>query len=161
MPSGDTFSIPPIAALLDRLPLGDCIVDPFARNSMRAHWRNDLSPDTPAEFHLHAEAFVDLLAAKGVRPSAILFDPPYSYRQCRELYQAVGAEWLRDDQQQVGRWQRLKDKLTELCALDAVVVSFGWNSTGFGKTRGWRPIEYLLVNHGSAHNDTIVTVERR
>ena len=47
MPSPDTFSIAPIASLLDHW-LHDCevIVDPFARNSNRGTITNDLSPNT-------------------------------------------------------------------------------------------------------------------
>ncbi len=40
-------------------------------------------------------------------------------------------------------------------------ISFGWNSSGFGKKRGFEIIEILLVAHGGRHNDTIVTVERK
>lgn len=162
MPSANTFSIGPIAKLLSELQLGVCVVDPFARDSQYAKvWSNDLNPSSTARYHLHAEAFADLLIAQQVRATAVLFDPPYSYRQCREVYDSVGAAWLKDDQQQVGRWSRLKNKLHCVVEQDALVVSFGWNSSGFGKTRGYTLLEMLVVNHGSAHNDTIVTVERR
>ena len=40
-----------------------------------------------------------------------------------------------------------------------IVLSCGWNSMGIGKTRGFEIIEILLVAHGGAKNDTIVTVE--
>lgn len=32
---------------------------------------------------------------------------------------------------------------------------------GFGLKRGYELLEVLLVPHGAAHNDTIVTVERK
>ena len=35
------------------------------------------------------------------------------------------------------------------------------NSIGIGKKKGFEIIEILLVCHGRAHNDTIVTVERK
>ena len=41
------------------------------------------------------------------------------------------------------------------------MISFGWNSIGFGKNRGFEIIEILLVAHGGTKNDTIVTVERK
>ena len=55
------------------------------------------------------------------------------------------------------------------CHLDAlnfiipggIAISCGWNSIGMGKTHGFEIIEILLVCHGRAHNDTIVTVERK
>jgi hypothetical protein len=40
-----------------------------------------------------------------------------------------------------------------------IALSFGWSSVGFGKNRGWRMIEILLVCHGGAHNDTICVAE--
>ena len=40
-------------------------------------------------------------------------------------------------------------------------ISFGWNSNGMGKNRGFEIVEILLVAHGGHHNDTIVTVEKR
>jgi hypothetical protein len=39
--------------------------------------------------------------------------------------------------------------------------SCGWNSNGFGKGLGFEMIELLLIAHGSMHNDTIVTIERK
>lgn len=161
MPSAETFSIKPIADLLNRLPLGSCVVDPFARNSRYAHvWSNDLSPAANARFQMDAEDFAELLIAEGVKATAILFDPPYSLRQVKEVYQGVGKPFGKDESQQAIRWSRLKDKLSKCCAPGCLVISFGWNSTGFGKSRGFVPVEYLIVNHGAAHNDTICTVER-
>ena len=42
-----------------------------------------------------------------------------------------------------------------------IVISCGWNTQGMGKQNGFEIIEILLVCHGGAHNDTIVTVERK
>lgn len=43
---------------------------------------------------------------------------------------------------------------------NVIVISFGWNSNGIGKTKGLEIIEILIVAHGGQHNDTICTVER-
>ena len=40
-------------------------------------------------------------------------------------------------------------------------ITFGWNSTGLGKKRGFEITRILIVCHGSMHNDTICTVEER
>jgi len=45
--------------------------------------------------------------------------------------------------------------------LGGIAISFGWNSNGFGKKLGFEIIEILIVPHGSSHNDTIVTIERK
>jgi hypothetical protein len=55
----------------------------------------------------------------------------------------------------------VKTALSEILAPNAVVISFGWNSAGFGTKRGLDLWEILLVPHGGPHNDTIVTVERK
>ena len=159
-PTSATFSSPPVAALLSRY-LAGVSVDPFARGSSLATITNDLDPNQPAMHHMHAEEFADMLTAQGVVADVILLDPPYSYRQCVEVYKSVGREWLKDDQQQVCRWSRLKDKLTAILRPGGIAISFGWNTNGFGKIRGFEALEYLCIAHGSAHNDTLVTVERR
>jgi len=66
-----------------------------------------------------------------VSADVVLFDPPYSPRQISECYQQIGRK----------------------CGTQ--------NSMGFGLTRGYELKEILLVTHGAAHNDTIVTVERK
>jgi hypothetical protein len=42
-----------------------------------------------------------------------------------------------------------------------IAISCGWNTNGFGKTLGFEIVEILVVPHGSSHNDTLVTVERK
>jgi hypothetical protein len=48
-----------------------------------------------------------------------------------------------------------------LLTQDSVVLSFGWNSVGFGKGLGFELEELLLVCSGADHNDTICIAERR
>ena len=61
MPSAETFSIRPIARLLDRyLQPGAVILDPFARNSLRATHTNDLNPATEALWQpCHADVLLE------------------------------------------------------------------------------------------------------
>ena len=40
-------------------------------------------------------------------------------------------------------------------------ITCGWNSYGWGKRFGFEPVELLIVCHSSAHNDTMVLVERK
>ncbi len=162
MPSGNTFTMRPVKRLLESYDLGDTIIDPFSRNTQYAKtWSNDLNPETSAKFHLPANEFSQMCVTEKVRASAILFDPPYSYRQCVEIYNSVGKKWLKEDQQQVGRWSNIKNDLTECLLPNGLVFSFGWNTNGFGKKRGFEIVEVIVLSHGSAHNDTLVTVERK
>ena len=55
----------------------------------------------------------------------------------------------------------VKDALSGLLRVGGLAISCGWNSTGFGKKRGYELLEVLLVCHGRCHNDTIVVVERK
>jgi hypothetical protein len=90
-----------------------------------------------------------------------IFDPPYSARQVKEVYAGQGRQFFKADSQNHGRWTKERDLLAQIIKVGGHVISFGWNSTGMGKKRDFEKVELLLVNHGSAHNDTICLVERK
>ena len=160
MPDPNTFSIPPIAAVLDRWLAGrHVIVDPFARESLRGTVRNDLAPTMPTEYHLEATAFCQAIRAAGCLADGVLFDPPYSPRQISESYKAVGLSVGMAETQNGRFYKAVRDELDQVLLPGGVAISCGWNSSGFGTTRGYEIVEILLVAHGGAHNDTIVTVE--
>ncbi len=159
MPSKWTFTIKPIAELLAKyVGDGKGWVDPFAGENSPAEFTNDIDPDRKVMSHLEATDF-----ARGLNGNVkgILFDPPYSLEQCKRVYENVGRKFTMRDGQICGRWTELKDILSRKLSTGNVVISFGWNSEGFGKGRGFKLEEIMLVAHGSGHNDTIVTVERK
>jgi hypothetical protein len=159
MPNADTFSIKPIAdLLLERLP-GGVIVDPFARNSQIGTIRNDINAETDAHYHMDAIDFCEMLAARGVRADAVLLDPPYSPRQFSECYKAAGIKPTEKHTQNARILATVKASLAALLKSGGVAITCGWNSTGLGMKRGMVLREVLIVCHGAAHNDTIVTVE--
>lgn len=160
MPSPDTFSIRPIADLLNRwLKAEHVSVDPFARNSTRATITNDLNPSTAAMFHMKAEDFV--LTLEPASADVALFDPPYSPRQISEVYQQVGLACGTKDTQNARLYKSVKDGLHAALKPGGVAICCGWNTMGFGLGRGYTMEEILIVAHGGAHNDTLVTVERK
>lgn len=162
MPSADTFTMPPVAGLLDRHLAGrEVIIDPFARNGRRGTLRNDLNPETRAEHHMDAVDFCERMVAAGVRADAALFDPPYSVRQISEVYQQVGRPCGREETQGGRLEGAVKDRLGRMLRPGGVALSFGWNSIGFGRARDFEIVEILLCCHGGAHNDTICMVERK
>jgi hypothetical protein len=55
----------------------------------------------------------------------------------------------------------VRNMIDRLLKPGGIVLSFGWNSAGMGKGRGYEIIEILLVAHGGAHNDTICMAERK
>lgn len=160
MPSGDTFSVAPIAAFvrryLDTGLLGS--IDPFARNSALCDYTNDLNPATAARYHMDAEAFLHKMAADGVAVDRAILDPPYSPRQISECYSAAGLKAGMKDTQNAALYPRVRKALRPLLTPGAIVLSFGWNSAGMGKD--FELLEILLVAHGGAHNDTICLAER-
>jgi hypothetical protein len=162
MPSGDTFSIPPIGDFVRRWLVGRAeIVDPFARNSRFANYRNDLNPNTTAEHHLQADEFLASLRRASVSVDAVLIDPPYSPRQISRLYKEIGIEVSQKDTQDAAFMRRVYDAAHKITRPGSIVLSFGWNSAGMGKGRGYEIREILLVNHGGRHNDTICLAEER
>lgn len=155
-PSGETFKIRPIAELINRY-VGDGRgwIDPCAGWNSPAEITNDLNPDAPTSYHLHAIDFAKQLTGEY---AGLLFDPPYSYRQMQQLYSSIGIEHLTVDD--VTRFYgQVRAYIAPLIKPGGLAISFGWNSIGIGKRRGFEAIEILLVCHGRAHNDTIVTVE--
>ena len=163
MPSAWTFTIKPIKELLSRY-VDDGIgwIDPFAGKNSPARFRNDLNKEYDAEYHYDAIEFCELLhACKDYSDfKGVLFDPPYSYRQISEHYKAIGRKATRLDTS-ANFYSKIKDSLAPLIPTGGYAISFGWNSNGFGKKRGFEIEEILLVAHGVQHNDTIVTVEKK
>ena len=163
MPNSETFLMLPVSELLRRyIPSVHSlvVVDPFARNARWGTITNDLNHSTTAMYHLPAEEFVQNTVADG-GADVVLFDPPYSPRQIAECYQQIGRECSTQETQNGRLYKIVKDGLDRMLRPGGVAISCGWNSLGFGLNRGYEMIEILLVTHGGAHNDTIVTVERK
>ena len=160
MPNADTFSIPPISALIGQYIVGDW-VDPFARNSPFKKYciaTNDLNTEMNTTHHVEALEFLKQFADESL--DGVLFDPPYSPRQISECYKSVGMKVHMEDTQSSFYSER-KREIARIVKPDGVVISFGWNSGGIGKSLNFDLEELLLVAHGGAHNDTICTVERK
>ncbi len=162
MPSADTFGIKPIGEFVQRyLAVAEVSVDPFARNRDWATYTNDINPNTSAQSHHDAEAFLVELAGKGITASLVLFDPPYSPRQVSEHYRAAGIPVTGEDTQNGRLYRRVRNAIDKIVSPGGVVLSFGWQSVGMGVGRGYELIETMLVAHGGGHNDTICIAERK
>jgi hypothetical protein len=160
MPNAATFEIEPIAKFIGRYIHGKWI-DPFARNSRFSrfcHATNDLSPDAATTHHLESLDFLRLFADNSC--DGVLFDPPYSPRQISECYKQVGMAVHMADTQ-ISFYSERKDEVGRIVKPGGFVLSFGWNSNGMGLSRGFDLCDVLIVAHGSAHNDTICTAERK
>ena len=163
MPSPWTFTIRPVSDLLTRYGtkrlFAGCWVDPYAgRNSPAGYWTNDIDPSARATFHLDALEFSKL--CKDGQFDGILYDPPYSYRQISEHYKSLGLKATKLTTSSAF-YEKVKSAFCEKIKPNGIAISFGWNTNGFGKARGFRIVEIMCVAHGGSKNDTIVTVEKK
>jgi hypothetical protein len=157
MPSPWTFTIFPIKSLLSKYEVGDGWVDPFAGNNSPAEFTNDHNPERKAKSHIEAIQFCKNLKGKY---NGILFDPPYSFTQVKEHYQSLGQKVTKENTS-MKFYEGVKSVMCEKIKKGGLAISFGWNTNGFGKARGFKIIEILAIAHGGSKNDTIVTVEQK
>ena len=132
MPNKRTFTINPIKELIEE-EIGDEYIDPF-----------------PFEYKEDATDYLQRVHSFDYG----VFDPPYSPRQLKECYKGLG-----EYDTKASTWSNWKDLMAEK-VLDKC-ISFGWNTCGLGKNRGFEITRILMVCHGGMHNDTICTVEHR
>ena len=161
MPNKNTFSIKPIKELIfNYIEKDNYNLDPFVRNSPFKNMciSNDLDPSIDCDYHLDALEFL----SNQVKETAnlILFDPPYSPRQVSECYKNLDMT-VNMQTTQSSFWGNMKKEIGRIVRHDGIVITFGWNSGGIGKSQGFEIVEILMVAHGGWHNDTIVTVEKK
>src|SRR5690606_17948200 len=134
------------------------IVDPFANGSTYGTITNDLDPAYETDYRMDALDFLQMLPSNSA--DVVLYDPPYSPRQVSECYKKFRMT-VDMETTQSSYWANQKEEISRITKVGGLVLSFGWNSQGVGKSRGFEIVEILLVAHGGAHNDTICTVERK
>lgn len=160
MPSSHTFTIKPIAELLERyVGNGSGWIDPFAGYHSPAEVKNDLNPKIPVSYHMDALSFLE--GIKDFSHKGALLDPPYSISQVKEHYEGVGFEQLKIKPTSMKYWASIKNNMARIIESSGIAICCGWSSMGLGKNRGFEMLEILLVPHGGSKNDTIVTVERK
>lgn len=154
MPSIWTFTMKPVQELFKKYQVGDEWADPFAGENSPAKYTNDIEGRGNLS-QMDGLEFLKTLESNTIK--GVLFDPPYSVDQCLRRYTpkhngtAGRAEY----------WARCKDEIARIIRPDGMAISFGWDSTGIGKKRGFDIVEVLLLCHGACHNDTIITIERK
>lgn len=158
MPNKNTFSIKPIAELIQEEITNGIWIDPYANTNKIAKITNDLNPIYDTNYHLNAIDFLKLFDDQSI--DGILFDPPYSPRQISECYHNIGIECTNKDTR-ASFWSEQKKEISRILKIGGKVITFGWNSGGIGKTYGFEIKRILLVPHGGWHNDTICTVETK
>jgi hypothetical protein len=141
MPNHRTFEIDPVRKLIDSERIFGLTIEPFPFQSK-------------TDCFDYLAKFADNSADFG------LIDPPYSNRQRSEHYNELGIE-INGWHTGAGWTKKLKDEVARVMKVGGKTITFGWNSSGMGKDRGFELYRILLVAHGGDHNDTICTVERK
>lgn len=157
MPNGRTFEMKHAKEIIVRY-LNGLSVDPFANKSKLASVNNDIDISCNPDTCMSANDFLKTFQEGSV--DVVLFDPPYSPRQVSECYKSLGLS-VNKETTQSSFWSKIKDTAAVIIRPGGLVISFGWNSNGLGKKRGFEVVEIKLIHHGAAHNDTIVTVEKK
>ena len=137
MPNHRTFDIEPIKEFIKE-NIGSDYIDPF-----------------PYPFKEDAITYLKKIETNS--KLSLVFDPPYSQRQLKEMYHSNGLSL--DHPMDNSYWSNCKKEIARIIKPNGKVISFGWNSGGIGKKNGFEIEKILLVNHGSQHNDTICTLE--
>lgn len=164
MPNSKTFKIKAIKNIILKYAKGK-ILDPFANEcSIKNHLKhceyisNDLDTSFDTDYHLEAQDFLSLFEDNSV--DVVLFDPPYSGRQVAECYKKLGKTVTMSDTNS-GYFTKFKQQISRVLKPNGICITCGWNTNGIGKKYGFQIIEILVVAHGSMHNDTLVTVEKK
>jgi len=137
MPNHRTFDIKPIKEFIKE-NIGSDYIDPF-----------------PYPFKEDAITYLKKIETNS--KLSLVFDPPYSQRQLKEMYHSNGLSL--DHPMDNSYWSNCKKEIARIIKPNGKVISFGWNSNGIGKKYGFEITKIVLVAHGSQHNDTIATVE--
>lgn len=158
MPNKWTFKIPAIRQLVEKYALdGKAWADPFAGKSEFSEYRNDLNPENNQPSQCEATAFLHDVP---ICLDGVVFDPPYSLTQVSRSYKGMGLKF-EGKENPTGGFPKVRDKIAEIVKKGGYVLSFGWNTVGMGKKRGFEIIEIMIVSHGGNRNDTLCTVERK
>ena len=159
MPNSNTFDIKCISRLIHKYHKAEMIsIDPFANKNRIAKITNDLDPEMKADYCMDALDFLKQFETGSI--DFVLYDPPYSPRQVSECSKKLG-KTVNMQTTQASFWGNLKKEIARITKANGIVISFGWNTNGIGKTKGFEILEILTVAHGGQHNDTLCTVERK
>jgi hypothetical protein len=155
MPSKNTFSVIPIKKMLEQeIGKDDLWIDPFANKSRVAKITNDLNPEYDTDYHLDALEFLKMFQDNSV--AGVLFDPPYSFEQAARKYNHITGTALNAHYKGL-----MADEISRIVKPGGKCITFGWDSNGLGKSRGFAKTKILLINHGACHYDTIVLIENK
>ncbi len=110
-------------------------------------FRVDSNKEMLADWYGDAFEFV---RTTNLRFDTIILDPPYNLRKSREAYQG----------HYIGSFTKIKNELKRILNPGARIITFGYDTVGMSKSRGFDKIAICLVCHNGDHNDTLCLVEK-
>ena len=113
--------------------------------------RVDLNKSMSADYYMDAFEFVQMAKKNGWQYDTVLFDPPYNLRKSREKYMGIYTSELR----------KIKTEIPYIIKENGFVISYGYDTTGMGRQRGFELIHICIVNHSGDYNDTLCIIERK
>lgn len=111
--------------------------------------RVDSNKDMVADYYMEAEKYVNMAIENEWRYDTIILDPPYNLRKSREKY----------DGKYIGSFTKIKNLLPKILNNYGFVLTYGYDSVGMAKCRGFKKLAICLVCHNGDHNDTICLKE--
>jgi len=113
--------------------------------------RNDIDPNCPADYHLDAYELVMKFISENKKFDTIILDSPWNYRKAREKY---GGRYI-------GRLTKMKNELSKILNDNGRTISWGYDTVGMSKSRGFSKIAICLVCQNGDHNDFMGLVEEK
>lgn len=168
MPNSKTFKMLPLKEKIleyaDKLKPEQVVIDPFANEHSIGEFikckyiSNDIDNSYGCDYSLDAYDFLNQFEDESV--DMILYDPPYSPRQVSECYTKLGKTVTMQDTSS-GYYTKFKEQISRILKPNGIVITACWNTNGIGMKNGFEIIEIMLLAHGGAHNDTLITIERK
>jgi hypothetical protein len=151
-PKRYTFEQPKLKAWVEKQCRGK-VLNLFAGKTTLTvnETRNDMDPNTPAQYHMPADEFCKMAIEKGMKFDTVILDPPYNLRKSREKYNG----------RYFGSFTVIKRMIPDILNPNGRVITLGYDTTGIGCKRGLVKIAVCVVNHKGDHNDTICLVEKK
>tara|TARA_Y100000310_G_C20278285_1_gene621351 strand:- start:20 stop:589 length:570 start_codon:yes stop_codon:yes gene_type:complete len=145
------------------------IVEPFANDNWLRHTypnviTNDLNPIYDTDYNLEAHDFAKEIRRERSDPpevDLILFDPPWTLNQLKTSYEGIGQHlelW-----QAQNKWGQCRSDLARAVKPGGIVMSWGYESHGFGWRRGFKDLEMLIgvQSYQADRYDILCIVEQK
>lgn len=139
--------------LLKEKNIEGVIIDPFARLCKWGDITNDINPAYKTDYNLDCVDFLNRMRSNISK--LVLFDPPFSSRQCEEKYQNADVNLYTTD-----KISKCQKHIERILVPGGLVLKLGYNSN-FTNRKNFDLICIKLVSFGGNRNDVIVSIWRK